>query len=731
MRMRYPVVLVLVLLAIVALTNSTASAATYVSEAPTPSIDPGAFATLNTLGPELSAIFDAPLTPGLSSSAEAFSFIDNPVVNNNFLFIPPDPMCAAGPEHVVNTGNVYIEWRLKNPLVAVPQAKMSLETLFAGTPGMLPSVIPTNMFDAKCTYDQYANRFVVVVLQVNSTRTDSRILVAVSKTPDPNAGWWRHAINSTMVIGGVVRWADYPGLATDNDALYITNNMFNSAGTNYAGSRLWIVDKAPTYAGPDGSIVAPVYDAWALSGAVAGTGLIGSTTMPTHMWGPEPPAVGTFLVSCGISDGVNEYVNVIRVDTPLVPAWNWQLVNAGDISSGAVPAATQLGSARTIATVAGRVMNAVWRNNNLYTCNTIKPTVGIDLTQATAHWYRLDTVALGALFVADQGNVGAEDLGAATHTMMPAVNVDKCDNMAIGFSASGPSLYAGAYYATPLPTDPPGTIGATMPLALGMDYYVRSFVCGNTASSRWGDYSGLSLCPIDESTFWVYNEYAGSRGTITGSTCPSPPAPPGGYPEDGRWFTRVGSFIECQTVTTAISLFDAVETEGGVSLRAEFRSDVGVEAVNVYRAVGSGDLQLIETVYGGSERFSYLDRTARAGEYTYQIGVRDLDGEFFSPAVKVKVTGPSVSLGQNSPNPFNPTTTISFTLPERELVTLSIYDAAGKLVRTLVNEVRAYGKNQVTWDGRDNAGVAVGSGVYFYRLAAGKFSESKKMVMLK
>jgi len=97
----------------------------------------------------------------------------------------------------------------------------------------------------------------------------------------------------------------------------------------------------------------------------------------------------------------------------------------------------------------------------------------------------------------------------------------------------------------------------------------------------------------------------------------------------------------------------------------------------------------------------------------------------------VKVTGPSVSLGQNSPNPFNPTTTISFTLPERELVTLSSYDAAGKLVRTLVNEVRAYGKNQVTWDGRDNAGVAVGSGVYFYRLAAGKFSESKKMVMLK
>jgi len=66
-----------------------------------------------------------------------------------------------------------------------------------------------------------------------------------------------------------------------------------------------------------------------------------------------------------------------------------------------------------------------------------------------------------------------------------------------------------------------------------------------------------------------------------------------------------------------------------------------------------------------------------------------------------------------------------------EDVTLAIYDANGHLVRTLVNEVQGYGAHEVTWDGRDDDGAAMGSGVYFYRLRAGKLTESKKMVLLK
>ena len=177
----------------------------------------------------------------------------------------------------------------------------------------------------------------------------------------------------------------------------------------------------------------------------------------------------------GWSDGVIEYVAVIRVDTPLAPTWNFQLLSVGDVASAsAVPNATQLGSARTIATVAGRCMGAVWRNNNLYAVHTLRPTAGVDGTQATAHWYRMGTTTLAALTVADQGNVGGEDIAAGEHTYMPNVHVDKCDNMAVGFTASGPLTYAGAYYATRALGDPAGTIGNSQLLAAGLDFYARS-----------------------------------------------------------------------------------------------------------------------------------------------------------------------------------------------------------------------------------------------------------------
>jgi hypothetical protein len=91
----------------------------------------------------------------------------------------------------------------------------------------------------------------------------------------------------------------------------------------------------------------------------------------------------------------------------------------------------------------------------------------------------------------------------------------------------------------------------------------------------------------------------------------------------------------------------------------------------------------------------------------------------------------AVTLNQNYPNPFNPSTTIAFDLPHSGATSLKIYDVRGRLVRTLIDEVRQAGPNKRVWDGRNTAGQRVASGVYLYRLIFGDFVQTKKMTLLK
>ena len=95
-------------------------------------------------------------------------------------------------------------------------------------------------------------------------------------------------------------------------------------------------------------------------------------------------------------------------------------------------------------------------------------------------------------------------------------------------------------------------------------------------------------------------------------------------------------------------------------------------------------------------------------------------------------------LGQNYPNPFNPFTTVPFRAGSKELVarspihtTLTIYNILGQKVRTLVDEDKLPGNYNVIWDGRDQMGNQVSSGIYFYQLKAGNYKETKKMSLLK
>ncbi len=453
----------------------------------------------------------------LGTNIEAFNFDDNATVNNGHVFIPPDPYGAAGIEHVVNVVNTGIEWYEKN---GTQQHQGSLKSFFS-------SLNPhTYTFDPKVIYDQYEDRFVVITLEKESSPARSRIFVAVSATSDPNGTWYYLDIDALETIGGDESWADYPGLAVDEEAIYITANMFAFSG-GYKGSRVWIIDKGVSggfYGG--GAASYNKYDPYALAGIPNNA----VTTQPAHVFDAPSGDFGTYLVAySGYHSGSTEYLLLILINNPLSsPSFTYQWVNCGDFddNSTSIQEAPQSGSAYLINTGDRRALNAVWRNNFLYTAANCMPSSGADVGQTTAHWFKLSTSTPTNVTLYDQGHIGGEDIATNCYTFYPSIAVDRHGNIGLGFSASASSIYPGAYYTGRLNSDPAGTVQPSETLRSGLDYYYRAF---GGSRNRWGDYTAICIDPSDDETFWVYNEYALTRGsTISG--------------EDGRWGTAFGQF---------------------------------------------------------------------------------------------------------------------------------------------------------------------------------------------
>jgi hypothetical protein len=137
---------------------------------------------------------------------------------------------------------------------------------------------------------------------------------------------------------------------------------------------------------------------------------------------------------------------------------------------------------------------------------------------------------------------------------------------------------------------------------------------------------------------------------------------------------------------------------------------------------------------GGDGHASYEFRDAAIQpNKTYYYMIEEISeqgpGHTFGP-YKV-IYAATFSLAQNIPNPFNPTTTIRFTIPKNSHVTLEIFDVLGRRVKTLVDGPRRANNYKIIWDSKNDHGNAVASGVYFYRLKAGKFTKTRKMLLLK
>ena len=533
--------------------------------------------------------------------------------NTGYYHIPPDNAGCAGPSHFLLAVNVSIEWYTKS---GTRQQSEDLTDFFSATS-------PTyGLFDPKVLYDQYNERYVVIALEKDANSQTSNIHIAVSQSNDPNGSWYFQKINSVINIDGEDCWADFPGLGVSNQALYITCNMFDFSSNSFHSARLWILDKG-LYSG--GSSTVNVY---APSDEVGNGSNQSFTLQPAHAYGSLPGNVGTFLFDTGWYDGSNnDYVEVIRVDDPLgSPSFSQSFINLGDIhdNSAGVPDAPQQGTADKIDFGDNRAQSCVWRDNRLLGAFTVNPVSGTDAGQATAHWIDINTSDLSNLALTQQGNIGGEDIATGTYTSYPSIAVNQDGDVAIGFSASASTIYAGSYFTMHTDDDASGTVETSQTLQSGVDYYYRVF---NGTRNRWGDYSSICVDPADDLNFWVFNQYAWTRGSSSGG--------------DGRWAT---SFANFGTIETPQYLKADQITSTSLQLHWDGRSAE-------FRLLQDGN-----EIYAGSDTAYSVTGLSANTSYTFQIyGKASGQNVYSSENISLQVT--TEPSGTND----NPTETIAST----------------------------------------------------------------------
>jgi hypothetical protein len=188
-----------------------------------------------------------------------------------------------------------------------------------------------------------------------------------------------------------------------------------------------------------------------------------------------------------------------------------------------------------------------------------------------------------------------------------------------------------------------------------------------------------------------------------------------------------------------LSFFEAIPAGDGVTLRWTTAWEHDVYGFHILRAKTSAITDATRVTSsmmpGGQQTYTFIDPSLAPGEYWYWLEEVTRSGavQHYGPrSVRVSPRSPALFLAQNNPNPFRKSTEIIFSVPTPVPVTLGIYDATGRLVRSLLDrKVVGAGEHRLTWDGRGGNGQPVASGIYFYRLRVRDQELERKLHLLR
>ncbi len=419
------------------------------------------------------------------------------VGNGDYGFVPnaapPDTNGAIGATQYVQWVNESFAVFDKTNgaiLTGFPKAGNSIWAGFAG------ACATNNDGDPIVQYDKIANRWVLT--QFSVTTTPYLQCVAVSTTSDATGSYNRYAFSYGSGFN------DYPKMGVWPDGYYITYNIFTN-GTTFAGSKLCAFDRTAMLAGAPAT-----QQCFQLSTSFGGV-------LPSDLDGATLPPAGSpnFMLNFG-TNSLNEWKFHADFATPA----NATLTGPFNIPVAAFTAACgggtcipQAGTTNKLDSLADRLMyRLAYRNRagveSLVVNHSVKAGGSKRAEVDGVRWYELRSPngASGAS-VFQQGTYAPD----STSRWMGSIAMDKTGNIAIGYSASSGSVAPSIRYTGRLISDALGTMQAETTILAG-----GGSQTGNL--HRWGDYSAMTVDPVDDCTFWFTTQYLKSSGSFNWST---------------------------------------------------------------------------------------------------------------------------------------------------------------------------------------------------------------------
>ena len=400
-------------------------------------------------------------------------------------YVPSDTNGAVGTTQYVQWVNTYfaIFSKSNGGLVGGPAAGNVLWSGFGGGCEL------NNDGDPIVLYDKLANRWVMSQFSVSTTPYLQ--CVAISTGPDATGMWYRYAFQYS-------NFDDYPKMGVWPDAYYETFNMFLN-GQSFIGSEICAYDRSKMLTGQAATQVC--FQQGSMVGGLLPADVDGTTA--------PPPGSPNYVLNFG-TNSLNLYkfhvdfrnpANSTFIGPTVVPVAAFMPLCGG--GSGCVP---QPGTTTQLDSLADRLMyRLAYRNFGSHESLVVNQSVAVSGSSGV-RWYEIQAPN-GTPVVAQQGTYAPD----SNYRWMGSIAMDKAEDIALGYSVSSSSMHPSIAIAGRLPTDPAGALET------------ETTVIGGSGSqtydlTRWGDYSSMTVDPVDDCTFWYTTEYLVTDGAWNWNT---------------------------------------------------------------------------------------------------------------------------------------------------------------------------------------------------------------------